>query len=257
MSLDLDRMLLDLPQIQPPPELVSQVLGEVLEEMESDVTPETLGSARRTWIYPALAVAAALLLVVSIPDEGPAGPLGTPDGRTAEMTPSTESALSHGVEGNLDGMSQKGAGVIAPVVAFAMSVRTEDESPVRLDRLRLHLPGEELYFRGRVDVASEVALVRLDSESVTAVHRQEMQPVGADLTLSNGQLMAWQIDDGETSAVYALLAQPLTLDDREDLWNEVEDRLEGVYDPQSPGAVCAALLGLPIGCEAQLVQVQP
>jgi hypothetical protein len=75
MSLDLDRMLSDLPQIHPPPELVSQVLGEVLEEMDSDGTPEALGSARRTWIYPAVAVAAALLLVVSIPDEGPAGSL--------------------------------------------------------------------------------------------------------------------------------------------------------------------------------------
>jgi hypothetical protein len=154
-------------------------------------------------------------------------------------------------------MSQKGAGVIAPVVAFAMSVRTEAEPPARLDRLRIHRPGEELYFRGRVDVPSEVALVRLDSESVILVHRQEMQTVGADLTLPTGQLMAWQIDEDETSAVYALLAQPLALDDREVLWNEVEDRLIGVYDPQSPDAVCAALLGLPIGCETQLVQVQP
>ncbi len=259
MSFDLDQALSDLPEISPPPELASRVLGEVLQEMAADASPEDLDSPRPVWLYPALAVAAAVLVVVSLPEDGPGAPTGEQgalplagDGSSSDVGSSSLEA-----EGDLAGMSQKGAGVDAPIVDLAMSVRSGEQPPTRLSRGHLHQPGDVLYFRGRLPVDSWVTLVRVDARSIDPFHEQQMSQGEADLSLSEGRPVGWQVEEGESTAVYALLAQPRSSEVSRVPWSEVEARLQGVYDRENPGAVCAALLGLPIGCEAQLVQVQP
>ena len=136
-----------------------------------------------------------------------------------------------------------------------MSVRSQG-SAERLDRVRTYEPGDELYFRADVDSNAELALVRVTRESATVVHSQGLAVGNALLSLDAGQPLAWRVEAGEGSAIFALLAQPMGLESEALSWEEVGEGLEGTYDLEHAEGVCGALLDLELSCSAEAVRVK-
>jgi hypothetical protein len=254
MSFDLDQLIAELPHPSPPVELHDQVLGLVTDEMDSDARKVAWGR-RRSWAYPGLALAAAALLMVTMPSENLPGPGSTETISEVSAPSGTQGPTAEPEKGDLDGMVPKGAGLVIPSVELMMSVRSQGEE-TRLDRTRAYGTGDELYFMAWVDAPADLALVRVDTGSVELVHTQQLSQGRALLSLAE-QPLAWRLESGESSAIFALLAQSPGLESEALSWEMVVGQLEGTYDLEHADGVCSALLGLDLRCSAQAVRVNP
>jgi hypothetical protein len=250
MSFDLDQLIAELPELSPPVELQEHVLGMVCDEMDSNMGQDARWT--RSWVYPGIAVAAAAVLMIAMPTEELPGP-GTTDAGSETSEQDPELGL---VEGDLDAMVQKGAGPVIPGVELVMSVRSQGEE-ARLDRSLSYDNGDELYFMAIGEAPAELALLRVDENSVDLVHTQVLTEGRELLSLDSAQPLAWRVEPGEGSAIFALLTQPTGLESEALSWEDVVGQLEGIYDLEHAEGVCSALLDLDLRCSAQAVRVNP
>jgi len=123
----------------------------------------------------------------------------------------------------------------------------------QLERLRDGAPlapGDELMFRVQLAADGYVALVRADAAGVNVLHVTPQGAGEADLRLGDDPL-AWSVDPGDQSGVFAILSasEPLRAE-------TLRDELRGV-DLSSPTALCRGALALGYPCDAAFVEVSP
>jgi hypothetical protein len=253
MSLDLDQRIAELPELQPPAELRDRVLAEVKQEMLQPAALASSSRSRRAWLYPGLAMAAAALLFVSLP--GPE----VQDLNLVSASPESRVVSTAVPRADPADLVPKGAGAVTPAVQLKMSVRSGD-TVSRLVEGAAYPSGAELYFRASVGAAAELTLIRVNADAIERVHQQSVSAGDTDLSLADGVPLAWRIEDGETSAIYALLAEAQAeggLHRAATSWELVVSRLDGAYDLDHADVLCSALQGLDLRCFTQVVRVNP
>lgn len=228
----IDEQARALPALPAPEPVRNAVLQAVLDEMQRNTTGEAplalQPPARRpwrpapwTWAATGLAAAAALLLVVPLPDAPPG--------------PST--------------LVERGSGVRLPEASLKMAVRT-GAGVARFRAGHPYAPGDVLLFRADIDSPAQVHLLRIDGQGAAELGAWELAAGEHDLSL-DGQSLAWRIEPAETTAVYALLAAPV---DHPGL--DLPDARARAYDPEQPG-VCIDARKAGWVCEAHTVEVAP
>ena len=143
----------------------------------------------------------------------------------------------------------RGDGDTAPMVHLKLAARRGGQ----LERLRDGAPlapGDELMFRVQLAADGYVALVRADAAGVNVLHVTPQGAGEADLRLGDDPL-AWSVDPGDQSGVFAILSasEPLRAE-------TLRDELRGV-DLSSPTALCRGALALGYPCDAAFVEVSP
>jgi hypothetical protein len=143
----------------------------------------------------------------------------------------------------------RGDGDTAPMVHLKLAARRGGQ----LERLRDGAPlapGDELMFRVQLAADGYVALVRADAAGVNVLHVTPQSAGEADLRLGADPL-AWSVDSGDKSGVFAILSasEPLRAE-------TLRDELRGL-DLSSPTALCRGALSLGYPCDAAYVEVSP
>lgn len=206
---DLDRLIAELPPIEPPADLDASILA-MIDETPQDAAPEPAPASqpltepdptpapanRRWWMLagPLVVVAAAALIAFNAISWDPA--VGDPDDWTLRGDPGT-----------------------GPGVELSLAVQT-DSGTDRFERGRGYGPGDTLLFRVDAYAGGAVHLVRVDADGAELLHVQSLDAPGtADLQTGAGRV-GYALEKGEEEAVFAVI------------------RTE---EPLSPGAVSAAL----------------
>lgn len=240
IAMEVELALVDLPLLEPPAELLAATRAAMARELAgAGEHPEAAAGSpaaasveapagrvvrgpwgRRVGLAGGL-LAAALALFAILPGETPVDP---------------------------DRFVQKGVGERLPDVALKVAV-SRDGQVERHSTGTRYAPGDTLYFRAQVDQPAWVGLLRVDPSGAQLVHAEELPAGEADLRLGSGPL-AWRIEEGEGSAVFALVATA-----GEPGPEALVSALGSVN--ADPGAVCAAVEALGARCAAVPVGVQP
>lgn len=220
----------DFLEVEPPAELLSATLAAVEAERAAESVPELTpaNAPHRTWRWVGLAAAAAAaaLLVVGLQ---PGPEVGDPSQMVA-----------------------RGNGETEPMVVLKMAVEHEGA----LERLRegSYPAGDRLFFRVSSDMPGYAALVRVDADRIELLDHRALKAGEADLTL-DGSPMAWTLEPGDPSSVFALLgsSQPIEI---ETLDAALRTRdWAGHADDADTICVLASQAGL--RCDAAWVGVEP
>ncbi|MCK6520021.1 hypothetical protein L6R49_01155 [Myxococcota bacterium] len=137
----------------------------------------------------------------------------------------------------------------APMVHLKLAARRGGQ----LERLRDGAPlapGDELMFRVQLAADGWVALVRADAAGVKVLHVAAQGAGEEDLRLGAAPL-AWSVDPGDQSGVFAVLSAS------EPLGAETLNEALADLDPSSPTALCRGALALGYPCDAAYVEVRP
>ncbi len=223
--LDLDVLLADLAPIEVPADLSAQTWASITQEMDAKA-PSEAGTQRKPlrWVGFAMAMAAVSLVWIRMP---------------SNPTPADPERLV-----------EKGIGNSVPHVSLKVAVRQGNETK-RLHTRASHAPGDVLYFRGGLDRAAHVTLVRVTASGSDLLYSGNRPAGEADLPHEGGAL-AWQIEAGESDAIYALLAASEPQDTQ-----GLEAILTAAYDFKAPNALCQAVAPYGLQCAASAVQVTP
>lgn len=198
---DLDRLIGELPELEPPPGLDASILALVAQtpqdppttadapppalldedgEEPLDFQPPANTGGFRWWLLAGPVAAAAIALIalpfLVAPDAG----VGDPN----DWTPRGE----------------VGAG---PGLDLAMVVNTSGTTG-RFERGTAYRAGDVLLFRVTAHGAGQVHLVRVDAEGAELLHTQSMAVGASDLTNTDGRV-GYALEDGEGDAVFAVI----------------------------------------------------
>lgn len=282
MSLDLDQLIADLPELEPPLGLKHEVLACVQSEMAQSPADSSESGRNRAWWYPALAMAAAILLMFSLPSDeipgpgnstpaspessGTTRPVSSADmavngsGSKTDNRPSSPGDVSADESivplGNVEQMVQKGVGEVIPRVELKMSIETMD-GRARIETDRSYEAGHRIYFRAWVDSAASLVLIRLTDDSSQTLKVQDVAAGEHDVMWNASEPLAWEIEPNEANATYILLAKAReTVSDRE-AWESLVDGINWTYDVENPKRTCRSLSVPDVGCAAVSVRVRP
>jgi hypothetical protein len=222
---EIDQLAAQLPELRVPPALSARTAALMQAEASQSTHAHSpsLRRRRRAWLGGTMSLSAAAALFLFVWPKAPA-----PDPTT---------------------MVERGVGDRTPEVDLKVAV----EHAGKLERLcqtAEYEAGDVLYFRGAVDQAAEVALLRVDAEGARMVHEQALTIGDWDL-ISNQVPLAWQIDPGESDAVWALLGAAGTIDAE-----AARKALASTYDNGDPQAVCARALQMGLRCAAVTVSTR-
>ena len=284
MSLDLEQLVADLPELEPPMGLKQDVLAQVEAEMTLSQAGRVHAGRKRAWLYPVIAMAAATLLMVNLPSDQIPGPGNSAPNQSSatNSVPNPEestnaSAVGMGVDnspqrssnqassmadesiaplGNVEQMVQKGAGEVVPRVELKMSVETAGVR-TRLDANRVYSSGNRIYFRAWVDTPVSLALIRISSGDSQVLKVQEVDAGEHDIMLSASEPLAWEIEQNEITATYVLLAKARNSTVGSEDWSSVVDGVDWTYDVDAPIRTCGSLSVPDVGCAAASVKVTP
>ena len=225
---ELDVLAGSLPDLVVPPELSRRTLAQVQHEMTEGAAPPVIGPARSSgrrrsllYVVGGLAMAAAATLVVM-----PQGPTPAPPER----------------------LVARGSATALPTVSLKMAVH--DNAGLKRHRMDQQYPsGTRVQFRVGLDQSADVALLRVGADRTEVVTRTTLQQGDQDLLLGATPL-AWEIEPGEESAHFVVLAAPA---------GGLPDDLTGIV-AQGAGTVdarepCAGVTAL--ACDQRLLQVSP
>ncbi len=137
---------------------------------------------------------------------------------------------------------ERGVGVAIPEVGLKIAVSTGG-GLARLKPGAAYAPGDTLYFRAAVPGPTPAALLRHGAAGTEVIGRFTLPAGETDLGAAASAL-AWRLETGEGSSVFALVASPQLPDD------EALSRLAG------PG-LCESALAAGLGCAEAPVTVSP
>jgi hypothetical protein len=181
----IDAAAATLPVLSAPPELADLLLAEVERTPQEQAPPANRPYKR--WIMAVGALAAAAVVVfVLFP---PADRVGDPD----NMVP---------------------RGIIEEVhhpVTLRMAVQTSAGGTERFQRGHSYSEGETLLFRADHSQEGWVHLVRVDERGVRLLHTQPFEAGTSDL-MTSGLPLGYELEKGESAAVFALVAHSESLD---------------------------------------------
>ena len=213
-------------EVELPPGLSEKTLNAVrLERTRLEAAPQNRWSRR--WVPAALAVAAALMLVISLPK-----------GETS-------------LQGNLENMTAKGLEQSAPKVHLKLA-RVEDGEAVRHRTDHAYRAGEALLFRVQSDSAGWVTLLNVQEDRLSAVLQAPIQSGNNDLALSDGAIAQWQFDESDRSGFFAIVASENALSE-DALVVQLQNTV--VAQPLQPQSLCLAAQSLGWQCDAIEVMV--
>lgn len=237
---DLDRLIADLPELEPPPGLDDALLALIaqtpqdapgtpevtLPSMEAPplAQPQPANRPTRWWLFvgPLVAVAAALLVAFTLvpTDDG----IGDPADWTAR--------------------GDVGAGA-----GLDLSLAVQSANGVeRFQRGQSYEAGDTLMFRIDAYADGHAQLVRVDADGAELIHSQAVQAGTADLHTEAGRV-GYALEQGESTAVFAVIRteHPLT----------AADVADGLAVEPTVDAVCAAAWDLGARCAAEQVEAIP
>lgn len=240
-DIDLDRLIAELPELAPPPELDHDILAMIaqtpqdLAELEPTLsgavsgvaepvpTPEPANRPSR-WLLlvgPLVAIAAAVLVTVMVVPMD--GGVGDPD--------------------NFTFRGDEGAG---PGLDLSMAVRNADGATERFERGEAYVEGDTLLFRVDAHAGGVVSLVRIDDDGAELIHSQDFIGAGtADLEMEGGRV-GYALETGEGEAVFAVIRTEAPLSG-----DTIAEALAVGADVE---AVCAAAWALGGRCAAERVE---
>lgn len=222
---EIDQLAALLPLLRAPPALLARTAALMQAEAAPPdrAQPPPFRRRRRAWLGGTMSLSAAAALFLFVWPRPP-----TPD-PTA--------------------MVERGVGDRTPEVGLKVAVERQGQLD-RLNQAEEYAAGDILYFRGAVDQAADVALLRVDADGAQLVHRQALAAGDWDLTGAGGPL-AWKIDPGESDAVWALIGDAGPLDAE-----AARSALAPAYDGGDPSAVCARAQHLGLRCAAVTVSTR-
>ncbi|HCH62718.1 MAG: hypothetical protein CL927_01020 [Deltaproteobacteria bacterium] len=225
----IDHLAASLPVLAVPTDLSLRTLDRVRAEMQEDTAPTftqrpNRPSRRRSVLFwgGALTMAAAAALFVMPRDPVPAPP---------------------------ERLVARGSAASLPTVSLKMAVH--DGAELQRHRADQKYPsGTRVQFRVGLDQAAEVALLRVADDRVDVVTRTSMNQGDQDILLGSNPL-AWEVEPGEGSAHFVVLAGPKgAMPD--DLTEVVGSDAGNVGSQPGPCATVTAL-----ACDQRLLQVSP
>lgn len=220
-----DEAMDEFASVELPPGLAEKTLAAVAEVRESDPKPANTPGRWARLVVAGLAVAAATLLVV----------------RTAPET------------GDVSSMTARGLDETTPEVALKMAAERDG----KVDRFRddtTYRAGDALYFRYQMGSDGWVHLVHASPDGVKVITQSGASRGEDDLKVSGHQVV-WRLEEGDPSAVFALVSTREDIDaDR--LARELEDRLQSGQTVE-PDDLCQAAAETGRRCDAVYVEVQP
>ena len=279
MSLNLDDLIAELPELAPPKGLKQDVLARVQAEMLQSEELHLSAGRHRSWLYPVLAIAAAMLLMFNLPSDEIPGP-GKSTPPTFDSTETSAAVENSGITargtdarrasnpamatpdesivplGHVEQMVQKGAGEVVPRVELKMSVETID-GRARLDSTRSYSAGNRIYFRAWVDSPASLALIRLSNSDLQTLKVQKVDAGEHDLMWNASEPLAWEIEKNETTATYVLLAKAQEAVTDSENWSSLVDGMDWTYDEEHPIGICRSISAPDVGCTAVNVRVTP
>lgn len=218
----------DLLDVEPPPELIAATLAAVEAERAAESLPALQpANDRRRWLAGlTLASGLAAAVLVSL---WPAHPVGDPANMVA-----------------------RGDGSSLPSVDLKMAVEHQGQ----LERLRegRYPPGDKLFFRVASDGPGWATLIRVDSAGVELLDQREVAAGEADLSL-DGRPLAWTLEAGDPSSVFALLGSEAPLDP-DALDALLRTQVEGGH-AEDADAICTVAAQAGLRCDAAWVGVEP
>lgn len=246
----LDALVRSLPSLRVPPAVVAETRSAMRVEVEkSHLQQGAVASAERGPLAAPLGGEPQVGRKGVLPTRRVAWTVGMvlamAAGVLVFIAPSTEP-----VPAPADRLIARGVGGRLPDVSLKVAVKNLDETR-RHDPTRAVAPGDELYFRVRVDQAAELKLVRVDDGGAAVIHAHESAAGEADL-LVQGLPVAWSVEAGERDAVYAILASGEEL-----ATDQVEAALGATDVARDAASVCRSALLLGARCDATIVKVDP
>ena len=151
--------------------------------------------------------------------------------------------------GDVSSMTARGLDESTPTVALKMAARHQGQ----LDRFRSdrgYGPGDVLYFRYQADGQAWLHLVHADETGVHVLDQRSVQAGEADLSVG-GEPLAWTIDEGDDSSVFALVTsnQPLEA-------GLLEQALSESGNIEDAEALCLAAARAGLSCDSVRVEVR-
>lgn len=222
----LDEAAAALPRLEPPPALLASTLALVAETAqdprpaEAAPPPAPSGANNTRWFVAAavaLAVAAAWLVV----------PRPAPVGDPERFVPRGDAPV--------------------PEIGLRMAVR-QGEGVERFRRGEAYSAGDTLLFRYDSGEVGHAHLVRVDAGGAALLTVSSVGPGTGDL-LTDGALLGYELEQGESAAVFALVLADQALPA-----GTVAQAFAVGVDPEG---VCAVARDLGAGCDAVLVQAVP
>lgn len=208
-----------------PPGLAERTLSAV--DAAREIEPAPANKPRR-WIplvVAGLAVAAATLLVV----------------RAAPET------------GDVSSMTARGLDETTPEVALKMAAERDGKVGRFRDDMT-YRAGDALYFRYQMGSDGWVHLVHASPDGVEVLSQSGVTRGEDDLTVQGHQVV-WRLEEGDPSAVFALVSTRDDVDAKQ-LAGELEDRLQP-GQTVDPADLCQAAAETGRRCDAVYVEVQP
>lgn len=218
-----DAELAEFAECELPAGLAESTLVRVRQERENE--PRRANTSRwQRFVVAGLAVAAATVLVVR----------GAPE------------------TGDVSSMTARGLDETTPAVALKMAAE-HDGAVTRLRDGAAYAPGDTLYFRYDMERDGWVHLVHASPDGVRVLTQSEVRGGEDDLRIGGEQVL-WKLDDGDPSAVFALVTTNETVDPAllEKTLSEPLVRGQTV-DPED---LCATALQNGLRCDAVRVEVQ-
>lgn len=212
--------------MEPPAELCEATLAAVFDQepIAAPVveTPQPANNAR--WfklVVACLGAVAAVLLVVH----------GSPE------------------TGDVSSMTARGLDESTPTVALKMAARHDGQ----LDRFRSdrgYGPGDVLYFRYQADGEAWLHLIHADETGVHVLDQRRIEPGEEDLAV-DGEPLAWTIDAGDDSSVFALVTSNEAL--QADLLERALGEQGTIEDAET---LCVAAARAGLSCDGVRVEVK-
>ncbi|MCP4810655.1 MAG: hypothetical protein GY913_18430 [Proteobacteria bacterium] len=211
--------------VELPAGLADSTLAAVRASRQSEPLAANRPSRWKAFVVAGLAVAAATLLVV----------------RAAPET------------GDVSSMTARGLDETTPEVALKMAAERDG----KVDRFRddmTYRAGDALYFRYQMASDGWVHLVHAGPTGVEVLSQSGVSRGEDDLTVSGHQVV-WRLEEGDPSAVFALVSTREDID-AATLARELEDRLQAGQTVE-PDDLCQAAAETGRRCDAVFVEVQP
>lgn len=152
--------------------------------------------------------------------------------------------------GDVSSMTARGLDESTPTVALKMAAKQDGQ----LDRFRSdrdYGPGDVLYFRYQAGGDAWLHLVHATPDGVEVLDQRKVDAGEADLSGRDGQPLAWTVEEGDGSSVFALVTSNDVLDAE-----ALEQALQVSGNTQDPGALCTAAARAGLQCDGVRVEVK-